>query len=107
VDSVKTPQKCHTHLRTSIEVQIIQICDTLLAQRRKPDPVGARQAEENLLGTTRFVAVLVEAAHPDGTAWKPTFEDNDTSETSFTADEEETGQDHHHDEHPLHVLKIG
>jgi hypothetical protein len=28
------------------------------------------------------MAVLVEAAHPNGTAWKTTFEDDDASEPS-------------------------
>jgi hypothetical protein len=79
LDSVKTPQKCHTHLRTSIEIHIIQISHALLAKRWKPDPVGTRQAEEDFFGAACFMAVLVEAAYPNWTAWKTTFEDDDTS----------------------------
>jgi hypothetical protein len=107
VDSVKTPQKCHTHLRTSSEIPIIQIGHALLAKRWKPDPVGTRQAEEDFFGAACLVTVLVEAAYPNWTAWKTTFEDDDTSNTSCCADEEEAGKNYHHDEHPFHVFQIG
>jgi hypothetical protein len=107
VDPIKTPQKCHTHLRTSIEIHIIQIGHALLAKRWKPDPVGTWQAEEDFFGAACFTAVLIEAAYPDWTAWKTTFDYDDTGNSSCCADEEETSQNHHHDEHPLHVFQIG